>query len=155
MATRRTTPAPAFDLDAAVADSAGEPFRFTWGGQSFTLPHVMDLAFDVQTALIAAIETIDAKKPDPTVVADVFKLAIGEQLLAELSRAKPLSTPALVRLVMAWIEFHGDDLGKSPASVGSSASTAKPSKATSRSARARKTSSPALAAVSRGGASRS
>jgi len=129
-----------FDLDAAVAITAGEPFRFTWGGKPFELPRVLDLSIDRQLALVGAVDTIDATKAVPADLLNVFNLVLGEDLLKELSATKPLSAVGLIALLNAWMEFHGQDLGKSPASPASSARTARPSKQTSRSGQARKTS---------------
>lgn len=130
-----------FDLDAAVGATVREPFRFTWGGQPFELPCVLDLPIGQQLDLVAALELIDAKKePDPAQLLNILKMGVGEDLLEQLSARKPLSAVGVMSLLNAWIEFQGDDLGKSPAAPASSASTARPSKATSRSGRARKTS---------------
>lgn len=128
-----------FDLDAAVGASVREPFHFTWGGQPFDLPSVLDLPIEQQLELIGAIETVDAKNPDPADLLKVLKIAVGEQHIAALSAVKPLSAVGVMKLLNAWIEFQGEDLGKSPAASASSASTAKPLKATLRSGRARKT----------------
>lgn len=129
-----------FDLDAAVGASVREPFHFTWGGQPFDLPLVLDLPIDRQLELIGAIEGIDDKNSDASKLLAILKLAVGDECLAELSAVKPLSAVGVMKLLTAWIEFQGDDLGKSPAASASSASTVRPLKATSRSGRARKTS---------------
>lgn len=129
-----------FDLDAAVGVSTREPFHFTWGGKPFDLPSVLDLPIEQQLQLINAIEALDDKNPDPGDLLNVLKLAVGEQRIADLSAVKPLSAVGVMKLLNAWIEFQGDDLGKSLAASDSSASTAKTSKATSHSGRARKTS---------------
>ena len=128
-----------FDLDAAVAGNAPEPFRFTWGAQEFALPRILQMPIDRQLAILTAIDGLNAKNVDTLQLVSVLNLLVGEDLLAELNAAKPMPATALMALLMAWIEFQGDDLGKSSASPASSARTAAPSKPTSRSGRGRKT----------------
>ena len=129
-----------FDLDAAVGAVEAKPFRFVWGGQTHELPAIMALPVDRQLAIVATIEGLGEDTTDPTKIANALKVLVGERLLADLSAVKPLSTAALMGLLSAWMTDQGVDVGKSPASAPSSASTAKPSRQTSRSPRVRKTS---------------
>ena len=127
-----------FDLDAAVGDANAEPFRFTWGGKPFELPAAMALPVDRLLRIVAAIEGIETATPDG--IAELLGLLVDEETLARLSAARPLSVDGLMKLITAWISREGLSLGKSPASADSSSSTARKSKPTSRSGRARRTS---------------
>jgi hypothetical protein len=129
-----------FDLDAAVTEAAGEPFAFTWGGQSFKLPSVLELDIEIQLQLIDLIERLDNTNPDPKSLLSVFDLIVGKDVLAQMRAVRPVGGAALMVLVDKWLSGQGGALGKLPASPASSASTAPPSKQTSRSGRARKTS---------------
>lgn len=127
-----------FDLDAAVGGQVGQPFTFTWGGKRFELPPAMSLPVDRLLRMISLIDGIDNVKPEE--ISEILGLLIDDETLASLSAARPMSVDALMRLVGAWVSDQGDALGKSSASPRRSASTARPSKQTSRSGRARKTS---------------
>jgi hypothetical protein len=127
-----------FDLDAVVADGEGEPFRFTWGGKEFSLPPLIGLPIDRQITIVEVIEKLDGKAEDVTAILNALTLVVGQEMLGELSAARPLSTVGVVRLLGAWMAHQRP--GKSRASSASSVGTAKPSKPTSRSTRARRTS---------------
>ncbi len=128
-----------FDLDAAVAETVGEPFCFTWGGQAFSLPAVLDMDIVRQLELVNAIETLNGASPDPACLLGVIKLVMGDDLLAQMNKVRPVGAAALMQLLQKWMASQGD-LGKSSVSPASSASTVRPLKPTSRSGRVRKTS---------------
>jgi hypothetical protein len=127
-----------FDLDAAVGDATAEPFRFTWGGQAFEMPAALSLPIARQLELIAAIENVQSASPAE--ISQILGLIIGEDLLARLSAARPLTASGLMKLLEAWMSFQSGDLGKSPVSLVSSAAMVRQSRPTSRSGRARRTS---------------
>ena len=127
-----------FDLDAAVGELSPEPFRFTWGGQAFELPAILGMPVDKQLTIINTIEGLD--RAEPGKVVEVLHLIVGDEMLASLSAAKPLSAASLMKLIGAWMAHQGEAPGKSEPSSDSSASTARPSKQTLRSGRARRTS---------------
>ena len=129
-----------FDLDAVISDEP-EPFRFTWGGQSFELPALLAMPIEQQLRAIDAIDSLNGEAgKDAGAIAAVMTTILGQDLLGRLNAAKPLPAVAVMRLLSAWMEHQGVAPGKSQDSSESSASTATPSKATSRSGRARKTS---------------
>lgn len=126
-----------FDLDAVVG-TAREPFRFTWGGKNFELPHILSMPITRQLAMVGAIERL-GPKADARQILDVVHLIVGEELLAKLNAIKPVSAEALMALIQAWMQAQEGDLGKSPASSRLSGRTARPSKRTSRSTALRMT----------------
>lgn len=129
-----------FDLDAAVAKQAGEPFVFTWGDQPFSVPPILDRDIEDQLKLIDTIDRMDDIAKDPKGLLEIVRLAVGEDLLAQMRKARPIGAKALMTLVTAWVDHEGAALGKSEASPASSTSTAPKPKPTSRSGRARGTS---------------
>lgn len=129
-----------FDLDAAVSEAVGEPFRFTWGGQQFELPPILDMDLERQLQIVDAIEALDMKTADSVAVLSTVKLIVGDDLLDRMRAARPLGGPALMTLVRRWIDHQGGALGKSADPVPSLNGTAPRSKPTSRSTRARRTS---------------
>lgn len=129
-----------FDLDAAVVAQAGEPFTFTWGGQTFSATPMLERDIGDQLRLIDTIDKLDDIAKDPKGLLEVLRLAVGDDLLAAMRNARPVGGAALMALITAWTAHEGGALGKSPASPASSASTAPRSKPTSRSGRGRKTS---------------
>ncbi len=129
-----------YDLDAAVATTAGEPFKFTWGGKEFTLPPILERDITEQLEIVEAIDSFDGANTNPAALLKVIQLAVGEDALEQMRRARPIGAAALMQLLRQWIAHQGGDLGKSSASPASSASTVRPLKSTSRSGRVRKTS---------------
>lgn len=131
-----------FDLDAAVTDTAGEPFRFTWGGESFALDPLLAMDIERQLELIDLIEHLDDNddRLDPAKLLEIVKHVVGADLLDRMRELRPVGGAALMALLRQWMAHQGVALGKSPASADSSANTAPKSKPTSRSGQARRTS---------------
>src|SRR5690606_8951914 len=98
-----------------------------------------------QIFIIEAIAGTGKDEVDVATLVDVLKSLLGDDLIAQLAatkgaNGKPFTFMRLMPLIIAWVNDQGGDMGKSPASSPSSASTAPRSKPTSRSGRARKTS---------------
>lgn len=113
-----------FDLDAAVAETAGEPFVFTWGGQEFTLPPLLSMDIQVQLGLVAEIEKLDESNVEPAALLKIVKMVLGEDTLDRMGAVRPVGAAALMALIQQWMAHQGAALGKSSASPDSSASTA-------------------------------
>ena len=126
-----------FDLDSVVNESS-EPFTFTWGGETFELPALMDRDIEEQLQLIGMVEGMDER--EPAQILEVMRLIVGSGILARMRELRPVTARAVMTLISAWMEHQGEALGKSAASTPSSVATAARSKRTSRSARGRRTS---------------
>lgn len=111
-----------FDLDAAWAEEARPPFRFKWAGATWDLPHLGDMDW-------RAVSLAD--EMDVTQIRELFRLALPEDRADEWEQTKQ-PTPAMTRLFTAWLQHSGMAPGETPASDGSSPSTGRPSKRTSR-----------------------
>jgi hypothetical protein len=98
-----------FDLDAAIADADQTPFRFTFAGREWELPHLGQL--DVWT-MIAAAETGDTQAS-----VAVMEMALGEQW--EEFHAHPLPSVGLNALFERYVAHSGMAPGKLPASTRS------------------------------------
>lgn len=103
MAGKTRTSAPVFDLDAAEAsrrEQAGEPFRFSHGGQEFSLPGPKEWPVQVTDALA---------KGDMTAALD---LLLGTEQRERLYQAGPLTMGGIEALFTAVAEWAGvGDLG--------------------------------------------
>jgi len=109
----------AFDLDAFIAESSSEPFRFTFGGVEFTWPSRLDLR--AERALVDGNLWDALKMQFGPGQYDKF-LEVGEGFDIEAVRA----------LFDAHAKHLGSSLGEPSASAGSSSTTAKPSRPTSK-----------------------
>lgn len=125
-----------FDLDSVVNESS-EPFSFTWGGETFELPALMDRDIEEQLKLIGMVEGLDER--EPAQILEVMRLIVGAGILDRMRELRPVTARAVTTLISAWMEHQGEALGKSAASTPSSVATAARSRRTSRSARARRT----------------
>lgn len=108
---RSTRPAPAktpFDLDAVEAEASGEPFEFTFGGRTYTLPHLKDIDRRVLDA---------ADQGDIAAMKEAFRTGLGSDY-AEFD-AKPMKLGSLDALFRAWTEHSGLTPGESRASTRS------------------------------------
>ena len=110
-----------FDLDAFVreANGATEPFRFTWGGQEFTWPATLDLRAEMALS--------EGR------LWDALRLLCGEHYERFLEVGEGFDINAVRALFAAHAAHVGSSLGESSASAGSSPSTQRPSKRTSKS----------------------
>jgi hypothetical protein len=108
------TAAP-FDLRALDDPEGPPPFRFiAEDGNTFTLPGPGDLN-------VAMVLEIGEAPP-----AKVFRMLLGPQWDAFADSNTPMRK--IERLLQAWGEHYGLDLGESSASPDSSATTAAPSR---------------------------
>jgi len=117
-----------FDLDALIAERTAEanpPFTFTFDGDTYEMPGVID-------ARIAMDLTTLAKSPDK--LEGIFRRALGDNQWDRLI-GSPVMMPGEVlgALLDRWANYAGGvSLGKSLRSASSSKSTAERSKPTSR-----------------------
>lgn len=108
-----------FNLDAVATEAAGEPFQFTFGGNTYTLPVEPDL--------------VTARLLQKGQVADALGRLLGPEQWDSLVESDEVFTLShLEALFGAYGEHLGIDMGESPASSSSSKGTARPSKRTSR-----------------------
>lgn len=109
----------AFDLDAFIAEQEGEPFVFTFGGVEFTWPARIDLRAEMALA--------EGR------LWDALRLQFGPgQYEKFLEVGEGFDIPAVRGLFDAHAKHAGTSLGESSASAGSSKSTQRPSKPTSK-----------------------
>src|SRR5690349_3080131 len=101
-----------FDLDAAVAATEPEPFRFTWGGEECELPAVLALPIERQLAMVSTIERLKADASAADII-EALNVIVGADKLAELNAIKPMGASTLMKLIEAWMADQGDTLGKS------------------------------------------
>lgn len=126
--------ADVYDLDAVYAEERGDPFLFRWAGQDWELPHFGDIDWRAAGLAGELEELADAGgQADVPIEAlqKLFDYAFGADQAARWAQVSQPST-AMVRLFGAWQKHGGAELGESSASTGSSPSTGRPSKRTSR-----------------------
>lgn len=106
-----------FDLDAYVAEHRQTPYRFRYGGQTFELPHASDTDWRVTEA---------ADKGNVEAIRTLFRRGMSPE---QWERFEQLPQPAkgMGELFRRWQAHAGMKPGESPASPGSSESTARPS----------------------------
>lgn len=92
-----------FDLDAYQAEAVREPYRFILGGQTFELPHLLDMDWHAST--------------DEAIVADMVRAALGDQWAA--FDGCELTAGGYNELWRRWKDHSGTDPGESGASPGS------------------------------------
>jgi hypothetical protein len=137
-----------YDLQRLYAEKAGTPFEFTWADRVWTLPAMRMLDITVQERL----ETLDTAAATVDTVNQLFDDIMGPEQGAQW-RTVPRPLGMVMDLFQAWMEHAQADLGEQEASAGSSKSTGRPSKRTSKrstgsgsaqpsSRRARKTATP-------------
>jgi len=109
---RNVRPAPngskPFDLDAVEAEAAGEPFEFTFGGHTYTLPHVQDVDRKV---------VLTADQGDIAAMISLFQLGLGDDY--ERFNAQPMKLRTLEALFKAWLKHCGLEPGELLASTRS------------------------------------
>ena len=112
------------DLDAAYAEIAREPYRFTWQGRKWELPHMGELDFRLQSEIESmdeyTLEAIDA----------LFQRIFGAEQAAEFAKIR-VTGPFLAMLFERWLKHSGAAPGESEASNGSSENTGENSRPTS------------------------
>jgi hypothetical protein len=129
------------DLERLYAESAGEPYRFTWAGQQWTLPHLRELDFKI----LAKLEKLDPATADEASVNELFDdIMDAEQGPAFRETHRPL--PFLLLLLDRWTKHSGAEPGESSASSKSSPSTGTRSRRTSTGSTASASQKPSKAA---------
>jgi hypothetical protein len=109
----------AFDLDAFIRESEGDPFTFTFGGVEFTWPARIDLRAEMALA--------EGR------LWDALKLQFGQvQYEKFMEVGDGFDVVAVRALFDAHAKHHGSSLGESSASASSSGTTAKRSRPTSK-----------------------
>jgi hypothetical protein len=142
------TAAKPFDLQRLYEEKTGGPFTFTWANQVWSLPNMRMLD-------IATQERIEGLN-DAAANVETINVLFDELLGAEQGEqwrhvTRPLGM--ISDLFSAWLDHSKQAMGESQASAGSSKSTGRPSKRTSKastasgspapsSRRARKTATP-------------
>lgn len=95
-----------FDLDAFIADAAGEPFRFRFGGDEYTLPPSIDLR---------AVAALTAGRLD-----DAFRLLFTADQWDRIQRSTTVfDQRTLLALFDAYAKHSGTSLGESQGSASS------------------------------------
>lgn len=90
-----------FDLDSVVNESS-EPFSFTWGGETFELPALMDRDIEEQLKLIGMVEGLDER--EPAQILEVMRLIVGAGILDRMRELRPVTARAVTTLISAWME---------------------------------------------------
>lgn len=112
-----------FDLDALeLEDENADPFRFTFRGEKYEMPLMMQMDFSDQLAL------------EDATLSDSLEIILGTEQFKRLL-SEPVSTARMKALIERWQEFQGLEPGKSESSRRSSARMGGRSKRTSRSKR--------------------
>lgn len=107
-----------FDLDALALEEAGEPFRFTFGGEDF------EIAAHYDPRVFRRFAQGD--------LAGALLGMLGEEQFAKLDAIdKPFDERHLQALMEQWAEHFGTTAGEASASSSSSKSTGRPSRPTS------------------------
>lgn len=112
------------DLQAAYAEIQRPPYEFTWADRVWTLPHIGELDYRIQSE-IEATDTWDVPRLE-----SLFTRMFGPEQAAAWAEVK---VPAgfLMMLFERWVKFSGRKQGESPASNDSSESTGEKSRPTS------------------------
>lgn len=97
-----------FDLDAVEAEALGDPFEFTFGGHTYTLPHVQDVDRKI---------LIGADEGDVAAMNALFEVGLGDDY--ERFNAQPMKLRSLEALFKAWLAHCGLEPGESLASTRS------------------------------------
>lgn len=122
-----------FDLDAAYAEQAGEPFRFRWRGVEWEFPPLADSDWRILSLAdklnnIQGSDTLDTEAV--AALEKLFRLAVPEERAEEWEKTRqPIS--AMITLFGRWMQHSGQRPGETLGSDGSSTSTAEPSPLTS------------------------
>lgn len=122
-----TTAKKPYDLQAKYAQTAGEPFEFTWADQVWVLPSPRM----IDVAVLDQIDNLDPSAANLDTFNTLFDGLMGPEQGARWREVSPRPLPMLMELIDAWQEHGGEQLGESPASDGSSKSTGRPSSRTS------------------------
>lgn len=96
-----------YDLDAAIEEAQHKPFRFTFAGREWMLPHLDDLNVWPLTEKI--------EQGDMVAAMAVFETAFGDDW--DEFHAKPLTRGALQSLWERYAKHSGVEPGESPASI--------------------------------------
>ncbi len=122
-----------FDLDAAHAEQAGEPFSFKWKGTRWEFPPITDADWRILSIADQLNVADGAEDLDTDAIASLerlFKLAVPEERAEEWERTRqPIS--AMILLFQRWMRHSGQKPGETSGSDVSSQSTAEPSPPTS------------------------
>lgn len=95
-----------FDLDAVAAESTKTPFRFTFGGEEYELPPVMDLR--IVTSLVSG--QMD----------DAMHRLLGAEQWRRLQASPAMFTnERFTALLNAYMAHTGTDMGEASASTSS------------------------------------
>lgn len=95
-----------FDLDAVAAEANGEPFEFTFGGDTYTLPPSVDLR------VVGALTAGD--------VTDALRRLLGAEQWAKLDASDAVFTADQFKALFdAYLAHCGMTTGEAPASTGS------------------------------------
>lgn len=95
-----------FDLDAVASEAAREPFTFTFGGDTYTLPP------DVDLRIIGSLTSGD--------ITDALRRMLGEEQWKKLEASPAvLTSDRFSALLNAYLAHSGLNVGEASASTGS------------------------------------
>ncbi len=125
-----------YDLQALYAEQA-KPFRFRWADRWWQLPHPKMLDFTTQAAVESFdYEAIAESDGDLNIavakVDELFTLIMGKEQGAEWAKVEVRPLQMILDLFSKWMESAGVKQGEAQASAGSSKSTGRPSRRTSK-----------------------
>lgn len=90
------------DLDAIAVEAEAEaPFEFSWGGETYTIPLLMQLPWQVGNTIA---RTRDAEANMRVLLGDDYD---------RFTAGKPMSTARLIKLLDLWWEHQGLTPGES------------------------------------------
>ena len=114
------------DLAAAYAEIAPKPYRFSWAGQEWMLPHLGGLDYRLQ----AEIENVGENLNNLDYLEGLFARMFGAEQAARWAEVE-VPTPVLFMLFDRWVKHSGAKPGEGEASKPSSRSTGRRSRPTS------------------------
>lgn len=83
------------DLDALAAEGEGEPFTFSWAGDTYSMPTLAQLPWTVASEIVGDLPTPDK-----------LALILGDEPF-ERFKAKPCSAAKLRALLNAYLDHQG------------------------------------------------
>lgn len=99
-----------YNLDAWIAESRREPFRFQLGGKQFAMPAAAELDKSV-------LSSVNLDRPSASDIETLMSIGLGDQWPEFNAQPAPLG--ALGELFKQWQRHEGVTVGESSASTDS------------------------------------